>query len=62
LLDLLGLDRDDEVQIRIEKQTLIVERADEVATAEKRRAQLDKAKARMHAKTSEGPSEVHLAW
>ena len=49
LLDLLGLDRGDEVQLRIEKDKLIVERADEVATAEKRRAKLDKAKARMHA-------------
>ena len=31
LLDLLGLDSDDEVQLRIEKDKLIVERADEVA-------------------------------
>jgi antitoxin component of MazEF toxin-antitoxin module len=48
LLDLLGLDRGDEVQLRIEKHTLIVERAD-VRAADKRRAKIDKAKARMHA-------------
>jgi antitoxin component of MazEF toxin-antitoxin module len=48
LLDLLGLDRGDQVQLRIEKQTLIIERADELVTRGKRRAKVDKAKARMH--------------
>jgi len=48
LLDLLGLDRGDEVQLRIEKHTLIIERA-EVGAADKHRAKIDKAKARMHA-------------
>lgn len=48
ILDLLGLDRGDEVQLRIEKNTLIIERA-EIGAAEKRRAKIEKAKARMHA-------------
>ncbi|HEY4188630.1 MAG TPA: hypothetical protein VGP07_26420, partial [Polyangia bacterium] len=48
LLDLLGLDRGDEVQLRIEKQTLIIERA-EAGAADRRRAKIDKAKASMHA-------------
>jgi antitoxin component of MazEF toxin-antitoxin module len=49
LLDLLGLDRGDEVQLRIEKDKLIIERADEGAAAAKRRAKLDRAKTHMHA-------------
>jgi antitoxin component of MazEF toxin-antitoxin module len=48
ILDLLGLDRGDEVQLRIEKHTLIIERA-EIGAADKRRAKIEKAKARMHA-------------
>jgi len=47
ILDLLGLDRGDEVQLRIEKHTLVIERA-EVVTADKRRSKIEKAKARMH--------------
>jgi antitoxin component of MazEF toxin-antitoxin module len=48
LLDLLGLDRGDEVQLRIEKQKLIIERVDEAAAREMRRAKLERAKTRMH--------------
>jgi len=47
ILDLLGLDRGDEVQLRIEKHTLVIERA-EVVTADKRWSKIEKAKARMH--------------
>jgi hypothetical protein len=36
------------VQLRIQKHTLIIERA-EAGAADKRRAKIDKAKARMHA-------------
>lgn len=49
LLDLLGLDRGDEVQLWIEKDKLVIERADPASVAAQRRAKLDKAKIRMHA-------------
>jgi antitoxin component of MazEF toxin-antitoxin module len=48
ILDMLGLDKGDEVSLRIEKDKLIIERADESVTRGKRRAKLDKARTRMH--------------
>ena len=48
ILSLLGLERGDEVQLRIEGSKLIIERATEVDGQTKRRAKLAKAKARMH--------------
>lgn len=48
LLDLLGLDRGDQVQLRIEKEKLIIERFDEAAAQQKRQVKLERAKARMH--------------
>ncbi|MES1207093.1 MAG: AbrB/MazE/SpoVT family DNA-binding domain-containing protein [Pseudomonadota bacterium] len=48
ILDLLGLERGDEVQLRIDKQRIIIERADEASVQKNRRAKLDRAKARMH--------------
>jgi antitoxin component of MazEF toxin-antitoxin module len=48
LLDLLGLSRGDRVQLRIEKAKLIIERIDDSAVEEKRRAKLARAKARIH--------------
>jgi antitoxin component of MazEF toxin-antitoxin module len=49
ILDMLGLDKGDEVSLRIEKDRLIIERADESAVRSKRQAKLEKARARMHA-------------
>jgi antitoxin component of MazEF toxin-antitoxin module len=49
ILDMLGLDKGDEVSLRIEKDKLIIERADESASRSKRQAKVEKARARMHA-------------
>jgi antitoxin MazE len=48
ILDMLGLDKGDEVSLRIEKDKLIIERANESATRGKRREKLEKARTRMH--------------
>ena len=48
LLDLLGLSRGDQVQLRIEKAKLIIERIDDSAVEEKRREKLARAKVRIH--------------
>jgi antitoxin component of MazEF toxin-antitoxin module len=48
ILDMLGLDKGDEVSLRIDKDKLIIERADESVTRSKRQAKLEKARARMH--------------
>jgi antitoxin component of MazEF toxin-antitoxin module len=48
ILDMLGLDKGDEVSLRIEKDKLIIERADESVTRGKRRGKLEKARTRMH--------------
>jgi len=48
ILDMLGLDKGDEVSLRIDADKLIIERADRSVTRSKRRAKLDKARARMH--------------
>ena len=48
ILSLLGLERGDEVQLRIEGTKLIIERAPEVDSQTKRRATLAKVKTRMH--------------
>ncbi len=48
ILSLLGLERGDEVQLRIEGTKLIIERATEVDGQPRRRAKFAKAKARMH--------------
>jgi antitoxin component of MazEF toxin-antitoxin module len=48
ILDMLGLDKGDEVSLRIDKDKLIIERADESAVRSSRRAKLEKARERMH--------------
>jgi antitoxin component of MazEF toxin-antitoxin module len=48
ILDMLGLDKGDEVSLRIEKDKLIIERIDESVTRGKRRQRLEKARTRMH--------------
>src|SRR4051794_41698933 len=48
ILDMLGLDKGDEVSLRIDKGKLIIERADESVTRGKRREKLEKARTRMH--------------
>ncbi|MEP7122859.1 MAG: AbrB/MazE/SpoVT family DNA-binding domain-containing protein [Byssovorax sp.] len=48
ILSLLGLERGDEVQLRVEGSKLIIERATEADAKRGRRAKLAKAKARMH--------------
>lgn len=48
ILSLLGLERGDAVQLRIEGSKLIIERAAEVGGQTKRRAKLAKVKAGMH--------------
>ena len=48
LLDMLGLDKGDQVSLRIDKDRLIIERFDEGAATAKHRAKLAKAKARIH--------------
>jgi antitoxin component of MazEF toxin-antitoxin module len=47
ILDMLGLDKGDEVSLRIDADKLIIERADQSVTRSKRRAKLQKARARM---------------
>ena len=49
ILDLLGLARGDEVELKIEDERLIVGRVDALAHAERHRAKFAKAKARVHA-------------
>jgi len=49
LLSLLGLERGDEVELRIEGTKLIIERASGIDGQPRRRAKFTKAKARMHA-------------
>lgn len=49
ILDLLGLDRGDEVQLRIEDQKLIIERTTGLESQARRRSKAQKAKGRMHA-------------
>jgi antitoxin MazE len=48
ILDMLGLDKGDEVSLRIDKDKLIIERADESAVRSSRKAKLEKARERMH--------------
>jgi antitoxin MazE len=48
ILDMLGLDKGDEVSLRIDADKLIIERADQSARQSKRKAKLEKARARMH--------------
>ena len=48
ILNLLGLERGDEVQLRIEGTKLIIERAPADDTQAKRRAKLARVKARIH--------------
>lgn len=48
ILGLLGLERGDEVQLRVEGHKLIIERATEPDGQTRRRAKFAKAKARMH--------------
>ena len=48
ILGLLGLERGDEVQLRVEGNKLIIERATEFDGQTRRRAKFAKAKARMH--------------
>ena len=47
ILGLLGLERGDEVQLRVEGNKLIIERASEVDSKASRRAKLARAKERM---------------
>ena len=47
ILDMLGLKKGDEVSLRIEKDKLIIERADESVVRGKRRAKIEKARTRM---------------
>jgi antitoxin component of MazEF toxin-antitoxin module len=49
ILDLLGLARGDEVELKIEDERLIVGRVDASTHAERHRAKFAKAKARVHA-------------
>ena len=49
ILDLLGLSRGDEVELKVENQQLIVGRADASAHAARHRVKFAKAKARVHA-------------
>lgn len=49
ILDLLGLARGDEVELRIEGERLIVGPVEVSARAERHRAKFTKAKARVHA-------------
>ena len=48
ILSLLGLERGDEVQLRVEGNKLIIERAPELDGQARRRAKLAKVKERMH--------------
>ena len=48
ILDMLGLEKGDEVSLRIEKDKLIIQRADESVTRGKRREKLEKTRTRMH--------------
>ncbi|HZY72727.1 MAG TPA: AbrB/MazE/SpoVT family DNA-binding domain-containing protein [Edaphobacter sp.] len=48
ILDMLGLEKGDEVSLRIDKDKLIIERADESVTRGKRQEKLAKARGRMH--------------
>ena len=48
ILSLLGLERGDEVQLRVEGNKLIIERAPELDGPARRRAKLAKVKERMH--------------
>jgi antitoxin component of MazEF toxin-antitoxin module len=47
ILSLLGLERGDEVQLRVEGSKLIIERAPEADSQAKRRAKLTQVKSRM---------------
>jgi antitoxin component of MazEF toxin-antitoxin module len=49
ILDLLGLTRGDEVELKVENERLIVGPVDVSARGERRRAKFAKAKARVHA-------------
>jgi antitoxin component of MazEF toxin-antitoxin module len=49
ILDLLGLARGDEVQLKVENERLIVGPVDVSARAERHRGKFAKAKARVHA-------------
>jgi antitoxin component of MazEF toxin-antitoxin module len=49
ILDLLGLARGDEVELKIENERLVVGRVEVSARAERHRAKFAKAKARVHA-------------
>jgi antitoxin component of MazEF toxin-antitoxin module len=48
ILDMLGLDKGDEVSLRIEKDKLIIERADESVSRGKRQAKVESARSRKH--------------
>ncbi len=48
ILDMLGLDKGDEVSLRIDADKLIIERADSSVTGSARKAKLAKSRGRMH--------------